>query len=633
MLPLIASPLSCTPTHHQYIMDVPDAKRPKLEDPPRLPARPGQSVTVYHPAARPAAFHDYDLLPLDPALAQTSVPGGPANGLQLAGNYPNSANGVPAALPTHPQHSQVGVRHLVIINKYSSTFTKYLDGLRATGATVTEVFVAGAAAHDAAHDHVHLCVVYDGSFAATAQQLTQLCSGHSSIERCTELSLHFDFHGIAPWAEVAPDTKTAYTRFLDGVERFCGLKVVQFLVVAKYDALTAYVAAQEALAQLGAEIQADVARWHRLRVLDYLDNSVRLLPGVKFPDLVQALNLGGGRRLETLAGFKMPARLRVLDLLYNLLTLVDHVQFPATLARLSLRGNRIYFLDYAVFPAGLEALDLSENRLSSLKDVAWPRLLASLLVAHNPIECLKGVRFPESVTDLDVLCMPNESMTGIKFPDGVVRLNLQLLMINTRGLKLPPLVRELNMACDGVNSINPLKLPALLTKLYLAGNNIKTLTKVVFPPHLAELHLANNMLTTLRNVYLPSTLRVLDIQMDPHGDTDKVLVSLKDMVWPESLTTLHLGYHLLKAVEGITFPPQLEELRLQYNGMRVFRNCRFGSRLRVLDLSGNQELLYLDVLLPDSLRELLVPAPMLNNLPANLVERANRRELVIRKSV
>lgn len=486
------------------------------------------------------------------------------------------------------------------------------------------------------YSYINFCIEYDETFSDSLEKIKHFCESERTIfAKVDEIAYHFIFEKGKKWADYTEAEKALYTGFLECLSRIAGDKVTQCSLVNKYDMSTVYITEKEELARLGQEIQADYALWKNLKVFDYGDNCIRFLPGVKFSDSVQVINIGGGSSLETLAGFKMPAQLKVLVACKGLIPSIDYVAFPQTLERLDLLDNRIFFLNYIEFPVHLKALDLSRNHIDSLKNVVFPRGLEYLSVSQNPIECIKGVRFPESIEYLDLSCIPNESMTGIKFPDATVYLNLQQSMVNTRGLKLPPYVKELNLACDGVNSINPLRLPNMIEKLFLANNNIKTLNKVTFPSALRELYLGNNMITTLKNVQFPSTLEVLDLEMDPHNEeNEKYITSLKDVVFPPNLQVLKLGYHLIKAIESMEFPFHLQELSLAYNDLRVFRNIRFGPKLRVLDLSGNQELMSVDsVMLPESLVEFKIPSLLLNNLPPSVVERANKHELTLTKSL
>lgn len=483
---------------------------------------------------------------------------------------------------------------------------------------------------------INFCIEYDDTFVASLENIRQFFVSHKLLfDQALEVGYHIVFPRSKKWAEYLEEEKSQYHGFLKDLNEVCGEKVTQCSLVGKYDSSTVYITEKDDLVKLGHEIAEDIALWKNLKVCDYGENCIRFLPGVKFPDSLQVLNIGGGSSLETLTGFKMPPQLKVLNASNSCITTIDYVVFPPTLERLDLLENKLFFLNYVDLPLSLLALDLSRNQIDSLKNITFPRALKYLSVSNNPIECIKGVKFPETVEYLDVSCIPNESMTGIKFPDLTISLNLQQSMTNTRGLKLPPYVLELNMACNGVNSINPLKLPNSIVKLYLANNNIKTLNKVTFPTSLRELYLGNNLITTLKNVQFPPTLEVLDLEMDPYtDDNEKYITSIKDMVFPINLRVLRLGYHLIKAIESIEFPYNLQELSLAYNDLRVLRNARFGPKLRILDLSGNQDLLSIDnVYLPELLVDMKVPVSLLNNLPATIVERANKHELLLTKSL
>lgn len=488
----------------------------------------------------------------------------------------------------------------------------------------------------AVYTHINICIEYDENFVKYLSAIIQLFNSHKSLfEQVQQVGYHIVFNRAKNWEDYSDDEKTHYHEFLRSLNEYCGDRVTQCSLVGKYDSSTIYITEKDDLVKLREEILEDIAYWKNLKVCDYSENCVRFLPGVKFPESLQVLNIGGGSSLETLTGFKIPTQLKVLNASKGAITSIDYVSFPPILERLDLLENRIFFLNYVDLPPHLLALDLSQNCIDSLKSINFPRNLKYLSVSNNPIECIKGAKFPETIEYLDLSCIPNESMTGIKFPDLTIWLNLQQSMTNTRGLKLPPYVLELNLACNGVNSINPLKLPNSIQKLYLANNNIKTLNKVVFPTALKELYLGNNMITTLKNVLLPPTLEVLDLEMDPYSeDNEKYITSLKDVYFPANLRVLRLGYHLIKAIESMEFPFHLQELNLAYNDLRVLRNVSFGPKLRVLDLSGNQDLIGIDnVQFPESLVDFKIPSLLLNSLPATIVERANKHELSLTKSL
>lgn len=483
-------------------------------------------------------------------------------------------------------------------------------------------------------DYVTICIEYDQNFTKNLKSLGELFK-KDFVKDAKKVTYHIDFDSTKKWASISGDEKEQYVEFIEDLSQAAAAKVTHCSLIHKYDPDTVFVTEKDQLAELGQEILGDINKWTNLKIFDYGLNCLRFFPGVRFPDSLEVMHVGGGNSLETLAGFKIPSSLKVLDASRSLLSTIDYISLPPTTEHLLLSDNRIYFLNYAEFPVRLQSLDLSNNRIDLLKNINFPKHLRYLSVSNNPIECIKGVRFPESIEHLDLSCIPNESMTGIKFPDLTISLNLQQSMTNTRGLKIPPLVRDLNMSGNGVNSINPLKLPNSIESLFLTNNNIKTLNKVAFPSCLKELYLGNNMITTLKNVQFPPTLEILDLEMDPHlEENEKFITSIKDVIFSAHLKVLNLGYHLIKTIESMDFPYSLEELKLQYNDLRVFRNVRFGPNLRILDLSGNQDLYNMDgVVLPNSLKEFRVPSVLLNNLPYGLVERVNKGEVKLTKSM
>jgi len=488
-----------------------------------------------------------------------------------------------------------------------------------------------------AYDFLNISIEYNVDFEQNLKKLSDFMEKHSNvIKKIPDISYHVHFAPDKKWkTDYSSEEKQQYRRFLDVLNKTASENVRQCSVINKYDMDTVYLTEKEDLETLGEEIQLDVAYWKNLKIFDYGESSIRFLPGVKFPDTLEILNIGGGYALETLTGFKMPPKLKTLLAGQGALYTIDNVSFPASLERLELSDNKIYFLTYVEFPPNLQHLDVSQNRIESLRGVNFPRSLISLNLGYNPIDSIKGVRFPEGLKYLDVGNIPNESMTGVKFPDLLINLNLQASMTNTRGLKLPPGLLHLSLCDNGVNSINPLKLPNSITVLYLNNNNIKTLNKVQFPTNLRELYLGNNMITTFKNVQFPPTLEVLDMEMDPEYDEqEKHITTLKDVIFPPNLKVLKLGYHSIKLVEAIEFPYSLVTLSLPYNEIKVIRNVRFGNNLKTLDLSGNKELTNIDHLaIPESVSELRIPPELVENLPAYIIERANKKQLLLKQSL
>ncbi|KAG7192505.1 uncharacterized protein KQ657_001600 [Scheffersomyces spartinae] len=486
------------------------------------------------------------------------------------------------------------------------------------------------------YDWLNLCIEYNDEFSGNLKKISEFIDTNKEyIKSFKEIGYHFQFDSRKKWPDDYTEfDKDEYSSFINILKSTVADKVVHCSIINKFEINTIYLTNKDDLEKLGHEIQSDIDSWKNLRLFDYGDNCIRFFPGVKFPDTLELMNIGGGYALETLAGFKMPPKLKVLIASHGSITNIDNIQFPSTLETLELVENKLYFINHVEFPMKLEKLDLSNNRIDNLRGIEFPKNLKQLSLSMNPIDSIKGIKFPNHLEYLDISCVPNESMTGVKFPDSLVALNLQESMITTRGLKLPPFLKEVNLGDNGVNSINPLKLPDSIEKLWLTNNNIKTLNKVQFPRTLKELYLGNNMITTLKNVLFPKTLQLLDMEMDPEFDEhDKHLTTLKDVVFPINLKHLNLGYHSIKSVESIEFPYHLETLSLRYNELKVFRNNKFGPYLKKLDLSGNQDLISLDhILLPDALVDLRVPNQLVDKLPGYIIERANSKKLVITKS-
>lgn len=622
-----------------------------------LPKREPTPGYTQHPPAemgRPAPFSKYPLFKLGQSLQTGSVKVESllqsANGKEqsyLGSNFQNSLGmGVPkpildfgvSHIDTKPLPNQNSTYHadlarvVLLAGKCTSThIIEHLHSLREDSIPVTEVLVGQIGQFElGTYSHVSICIEYDETFQTAAKTFRTALP--RILANALDIALHIVF-GPGIWLKLLVLDRNEYLGLIRSVADVAAHKVSHFSMIGKYDASTVYITEKEALVRLGHEIQADIAPWTNLRTCDYGENCIRFFPGVKFPDSLHVLNVGGGSALETLAGFKMPPQLRTLDASRGSMASVDYIAFPSTLESLDLLENRIFFLNYVEFPPRLQSLLLSHNNIETLKTTVLPRTLVHFSVSHNPIECIKGARFPESVQSLDLSCIPNESMSGVKFPDSTRWLNLQQSMTNTRGLKLPPFLEELNLGGNGINSIPPLRLPNLIVKLHLGHNNIKSLNKVAFPPQLRELYLGNNMITTLKNVVFPSTLQVLDVNMDPDQESERHITTLRDVVFPPLLRVLRLAHHLIRSLEAMDLPFHLEELSLAYNDLRVLRNVQFGPKLAVLDLSGNQDLGGLDgVFLPESLVEFRLPPLLLGNLPSAIIERANSRQVRLMKS-
>lgn len=483
-------------------------------------------------------------------------------------------------------------------------------------------------------DHFHMNIEYNDQFVTNINRfIAFLKKNQSMIDQVGDIAYHIHFEPSKKWSDYTDKEVKAYYSFLDAVKDAGAEKVDHCSIVSKYDMETIYMTDKEDLTKLGNEIQRDIEFWKNLKILDYGESSIRFLPGIKFPDTLEILNIGGGYALETLTGFKMPPNLQVLMAGQGAIHTIDNVEFPKTLERLALEDNKIYFLNYVEFPPRLKHLDVSQNRIESLRGVEFPKSLESLNLGFNPIESVRGIKLPIGLKYLEISNIPNESMTGVKFPDTLEVLNLLTSMTNTRGLKLPQNLVQLVLSCNGVNSINPLKLPNTLEVLYLNQNNIKTLNKVQLPSRLKELYLGQNQITTLKNVNFPQTLEVLDLENSPGSENEKHITTLKDVVLPPNLKILKLGYHGIRTIESYEFPVGLRFLSLAYNELKQIRNLKFGNHLKTLDLSGNPELLSLDnVIIPESVTELRVSPQLIDNLPAYVIERANKHRLIIKKS-
>ncbi|KAI5960121.1 uncharacterized protein KGF55_004844 [Candida pseudojiufengensis] len=485
-------------------------------------------------------------------------------------------------------------------------------------------------------DYIHICVEYqENSWDPLDKFVSFLKKNKTIVDDAKEIGVYIHFQPGKSWKEYSPKDLREYKSFLKYIKDSCGDKVTQFAIIDKYDMETVYMMEDEDKEdELKEEIQSDIIYWNNLRTLDYCESSIRKFPDIKLPDTLEFLNIGGGYALDSLRGFKMPPKLKVLRAGHGAIAFLENVIFPDTLEELDLTENKLYFLDGIKFPPNLKHLDVSQNRIEDLKFANFPNSLETLSLGFNPIETMKGAKFPPNLKQLEISNTPNESMAGVKFPESLEILNLQTAMSGSKGLKLPTKVKTLILSENEITSIGPLKIPPTVEILYLNGNKIKTLNKITFPPNLKELRIGDNLLTTLKNVNFPPTLEILDIDNNPdsYAVNEKQIITLKDVILPPNLKVFKLGYHGLRVLENYEFPSTLKTLSLAYNELKYIRNIKFPN-LTLLDLSGNEELITLDGIdIPESVTEFRVSPDLLPNLPAKVTERANNNNLTIKQS-
>ncbi|CCG21212.1 hypothetical protein CORT_0A08270 [Candida orthopsilosis Co 90-125] len=508
-------------------------------------------------------------------------------------------------------------------------FVDDLKGIKNTEVTIIEIEKVSKGKSTFPHDfeYVHLLV---GNEERKWDPLTKfidfLKDNLHLLTDKTNVGCHIFFKPGKSWKDHTATDVKQYRKFMSSLEEICGPKVTHMSFIDKFDN-------EDLGPKTDAEIKSDIEPWINLKLLDYTNSSLDGFPDIKFPETLEVLNISGDYFLSSLDNFTFPSKLKGFQAAEGALVYLNRVNFPNSIETLDLSGNKMYVLDGILFPKSLTDLDVSANRIDSLSGVRWPAKLESLSIAMNPIESLKGVVFPPSLKILDAGSIPNDAMVGVKFPESLEVLNLQSAMTTPRGLKVPSNVKTLVLTEDGVTSVNTLKLPNGIETLYLNRNKIKTLNKVQFPTNLKELYLGDNLLTTLKNVVFPDTLEVLDIENDPESfDNEKQIITLRDVTLPPNLKVLKLGYQGIRILENYEFPDSLAHLSLTYNDMKSIRSIKFGNNLKILDLSGNPELLSLEnVKVPESVTELRVPEEMVPNLPADVVDRANKGSLILKK--
>ena len=225
-------------------------------------------------------------------------------------------------------------------------------------------------------DYLNICVEYNDEFENNMKKLIEFIENDATrLQSMSEIAYHFHFDSRKKWKDYQEYERQEYLRFLTVLNKVAGDRVTQCSVINKYEINTIYLTERNDLAKLGQEIQEDIQNWKNLKIFDYGENCIRFFPGVKFPDSLEILNIGGGYSLETLAGFKMPPNLKVLVASNGSISSIDNVSFPSSLEKLQLVDNKIYFLNYVEFPPRLETLDVSQNRIDSLRGVNFPRNL------------------------------------------------------------------------------------------------------------------------------------------------------------------------------------------------------------------------------------------------------------------
>lgn len=506
-------------------------------------------------------------------------------------------------------------RLILIYDKPQSSHIK-LQLQQLTGDTIEFGHISSV---NSGYELLNICVEYNNENENNLNLLNQYLTDHSNfLSTFSEISYHICFDKSYRGTE---QDKDQYSTFINHLIKVQG-KIIQVSIIGKYSLEST---------TISQEIQQDINNWPNLRILDLAYNYIPMFSDINFPETLEILNVAG-ISLKTLEGVILPLELISFIANDNCITSIDNIKFPTSLKTLNLANNRLYFLNYVEWPESLEFLNLSNNRIDNVRNIEFPNNLISLNISQNPIDSIKGCKFPDNLQFLDVSFMPNETMTGIKFPDSLQLLNLQESMINTRGLKLPNEVKYLNLSGDGVNSINPLKLPNSIQILNLSNNNIKTLNKVIFPTDLKCLFISNNLITTLKNVIFPDSLLQLNLEMDPDLMEDKRITNLKDVIFPQSLEILQLGYQSIRSLENIDFPEALKVLDISYNELKLMRNINWIG-LNVLDISGNQELIEIDqVNIPRWVKVLRIPSQLVRNLPVDVIERINRKKLMVFKS-
>ena len=347
---------------------------------------------------------------------------------------------------------------------------------------------------------------------------------------------------------------------------------------------------------------------------------------------------------ETFSGLN---DLRVLDLSYNRLTLIEVATFEAmtSLQALELSHNQLHTVNGDTF-RGLEQLtilSLSNNIVSSIDKEAFSGLskLTSLSMDHNKIRYVPDIF-------LDGKPGPSLTLEDLSF-------NSNELVEVPGALKHLPNLRTLDLGENDIEALEAGDFGALV-KLYglrLAGNSITEVKKVHFGniTGIHVLNLAHNRLTSIERGAFDSLgdLRALRLDNNRLTDINGLVSSLAKLQWFNVSSNryanqdsdffrrkilTYLFFFSLQWFDYAFVPKSLEWLDIQNNEVEELGNyykLRSDFNLKRLDASGNLIRSLNKLSLPASIEHVALNRNAIRHIAAGVFEdkpNLNRVELV-----
>ena len=406
----------------------------------------------------------------------------------------------------------------------------------------------------------------------------------------------------------------------------------------------------------------------RLRCLRFGPRFCSSLAGLALPDSLEELDLADSDCNQSAVDLStLPSNLRRLafsrwrqDSFPAGDVNVRPLQLPCTLTYLDVGRSFTGSLQYVEFPRSLVSLHLGR---SSIEGIPLPPSLTELWLSGGFKHPLRNWDPPASLTDFRLGMLWNLPCDQLKLPSGPAMRRFQFPRQFTgrpatslAQLVLPPALTQLQfgstlfwpmgMGIDNLvdslfdQPLHQLNFPTSLRSLHLGSDFNQPLgiascngdfrigtMRNYWPASLTHLVLSTRFTQALLEGDLPPTLLVLDmslaqwnrpLQSDlrlprrlhslilPHHSFDHPLVvaDSEQDYWPESLTSLELGYSYVRPLVEWSYPRQLRKLHLGYRWDLPSSQLRCPLTLHTLTLSESFNQSVDDLVLPPSLRVL-----------------------------